>query len=98
MIDSGREDIVLVDVRTPLEFGTGYIAGAMLIPYTEIERRANEIPRDKTVIVYCTVGVRSERARKRLLELGFPEVLNFKGTSHWPYELVKPEPDAGWGN
>lgn len=94
MLDSGREDFVLVDVRGPLEFETGYIPGALLIPYTEIEKRAREIPKNKTVIVYCSVGVRSERARKKLLEMGFSDVLNFGGTKDWPYGLVKPEATA----
>jgi rhodanese-related sulfurtransferase len=95
MMDSGREELVLIDVRTPLEYAAGYIPGATLIPYTEIAQRTKEIPKDKLVVLYCTVGVRSERARQKLEELGYTKVVNFAGVKYWPYKLEKPPEGQG---
>jgi rhodanese-related sulfurtransferase len=43
---------LLVDVRTPEEFAAGHIPGAVNIPVTEMEARANELPEDQRVVLY----------------------------------------------
>jgi 3-mercaptopyruvate sulfurtransferase SseA len=45
---------VVVDVRTQASYNTGHIKGAKLIPTAEILARANELPRDKTIVTYCS--------------------------------------------
>lgn len=61
----------LVDVRTPGEFGGGHAEGARNIPVDEIEARMGEIPRDKTVVVYCASGRRSASAASVLSRAGY---------------------------
>jgi len=51
-LDAGA-DLVVVDVRSKEEFDQGHIPGAVSIPYSEIEARYRELPRDKEIITYC---------------------------------------------
>lgn len=65
---------VLLDVRTPEEYREARLRGAKLIPLNELERRVNEIPRDKPLLVYCAVGARSDSAARLLASKGFKEI------------------------
>jgi phage shock protein E len=89
LIDKENEDYVLIDVRSEREYNNGYISTAINIPVNRLEDRAEKIPKDKLIIVYCKVGGRAERARQKLKALGYENVINFGGTNNWEYELVK---------
>ncbi len=89
LIDNKSKDYVLIDVRSESEYKSGYIPTAINIPHTNIENHTEEIPKDKLIIVYCKVGGRAENARKKLIELGYENVINFGGTNSWKYELEK---------
>jgi 3-mercaptopyruvate sulfurtransferase SseA len=45
---------VVVDVRNQAAFDQGHIRGAKLIPFAEVADRSGELPRDKTIITYCS--------------------------------------------
>jgi membrane protein DedA with SNARE-associated domain/rhodanese-related sulfurtransferase len=51
-----HEDIAIIDLRHPLDFlpQPYTIPGAIRIPAEELERRHNELPRDRDVVLYCT--------------------------------------------
>lgn len=68
--------VVLVDVRTPEEYRQAHLRGSLLIPLGELNRRAQEIPRDRPVLVYCAVGARSSTAANFLASRGYREVYN----------------------
>lgn len=77
-------DVVILDVRTREEYAQGYIEKALLIPVYELESNSGwwrKLPTDKIVpiLVYCTVGVRSSKARKILKEHGYVNTYNLKG-------------------
>ena len=90
IMDSGEEHIIL-DTREKDEFDEGHIPGAILIPYTEIENKAEEmIPdKDKLILVYCRSGRRSKIAAESLAKLGYTNVKEFGGIIDWPYEVEK---------
>lgn len=44
----------VVDVRNEDSYNAGHIRGAKLIPHTEIGARLKELPRDKTIVTYCS--------------------------------------------
>ena len=90
IMDSGEEHIIL-DTREQDEFDEGHIPGAILIPYTEIENKAEEmIPdKDKLILVYCRSGRRSKIAAESLAKLGYTNVKEFGGIIDWPYEVEK---------
>lgn len=73
------EDFQLIDVREPKEFAEVNLGG-LLIPLAEISARANEIRRDKKVVVHCKMGGRSAKAIRELEEaFGFDNLYNLKG-------------------
>lgn len=88
IMDSG-EDCIILDVREQDEYDSGHIPGAILIPYTEIENKAEEMLPDKTVqiLVYCRSGRRSKIAAQTLAELGYTNIKEFGGIIDWPYEV-----------
>jgi len=90
IMDSGEEHIIL-DTREQDEFDEGHIPGAILIPYTEIENKAEEMLPDKDaqILVYCRSGRRSKIASESLAKLGYTNVKEFGGIIDWPYEVVK---------
>lgn len=49
-----RGQAYVVDVRTEVSFNAGHVRGAKLIPHTQIAERSNELPRDKTIVTYCS--------------------------------------------
>ena len=90
IMDSGEEHIIL-DTRDQDEFDDGHIPGAILIPYTEIENKAEEMlpDKDKLILVYCRSGRRSKIAAKSLAKLGYTNVKEFGGIIDWPYEVER---------
>ena len=90
IMDSGEEHIIL-DTREQDEFDEGHIPGAILIPYTEIENKAEEmlLDKEKLILVYCRSGRRSKIAAEALSKLGYTNVKEFGGIIDWPYEVEK---------
>ena len=90
IMDSGEEHIIL-DTREQDEFDEGHIPGAILIPYTEIENKAEEmIPdKEKLILVYCRSGRRSKIAAESLAKLSYTNVKEFGGIIDWPYKVEK---------
>jgi adenylyltransferase/sulfurtransferase len=73
------EDIQVIDVREPAEYEQANI-GALLIPLGTVAARADEITRDKKVVVHCKLGGRSAKAINELEEkFGFTNLYNLKG-------------------
>jgi hydroxyacylglutathione hydrolase len=65
-----EQDVVVVDVREPLEWLDGHIAGAVHLPMLEAVRRAAELPANRPKAVVCAGGLRSSTtisALKRLV-------------------------------
>lgn len=90
--ENGKENVILLDVRTPEEFnGTaadkfGRLTGAINIPVQELEKRATELKdyKDKEIIVYCSHSHRSPMASYMLMQHGFTKVTNMElGMSEW---------------
>ena len=90
IMDSG-EDCIILDVREQEEYDEGHIPNAVLIPYTEIENKAEEMmpDKDKLILVYCRSGRRSKIASESLVKLGFTNVKEFGGIIDWPYETER---------
>jgi rhodanese-related sulfurtransferase len=78
-LSEARDPFFVLDVREYPEYAAGRIPGAYLIPYRELQRRRDEIPRDQPVYVVCQAGVRSRKAQRRLRRMGFAEVCNVEG-------------------
>ena len=72
---------VWIDVRTPAEYASGHINGAINIEFQEIGDRITQVTDDKTtdIRLYCRSGRRSGVARETLLKLGYGNVQNEGG-------------------
>jgi adenylyltransferase/sulfurtransferase len=72
-------DYQLIDVREKHEYEARNIGGE-LMPLSELEKYLSKISRDKTVVVYCQSGVRSQKAIKILqANFGFTNLVNLTG-------------------
>ncbi len=77
--DVSLEHNFLLDVRTPEEFGTGSLPGAVNIPLDELRDRIDEVPKDHPVYIFCAVGQRGYLAYRILSQRGFDNVFNLSG-------------------
>ena len=66
-----HEQALLVDVREEEELAEGMIPGALHIPLAQLRNRANQLPKDQKIYVYCHSGVRSYTAARILTQLGY---------------------------
>ena len=78
----------LLDVRTPQEFASGHIPGAVNIPVDDLRSRLGELPRDRKIAAYCQVGQRGYLATRILLQAGFSAVN--VGGGYKTYKLFHP--------
>ena len=78
-LESGREQILLIDVRTEGEVARGIIAGAIHIPLHLVPLRVPEIPQDRPVVIYCNSGARSAQACAFMAAKGFDNMHNLAG-------------------
>ena len=69
----------LVDVRGENEWRAARIAGARHIPLGQLVDRADEVPRQRPVVVQCAAGSRSSIAASLLRAHGVPNVINLSG-------------------
>jgi NADPH-dependent 2,4-dienoyl-CoA reductase/sulfur reductase-like enzyme/peroxiredoxin family protein/rhodanese-related sulfurtransferase/TusA-related sulfurtransferase len=74
-----RDELFLMDVRTPDEYGIGTLDGAVNIPQNEVRGRLTEIPRDRKIVLFCGVGKRAYMSERVLRQNGFEEVYNLSG-------------------
>lgn len=73
--------IQLVDVRTPKEYKSGYIAGAKNLDFYEDDfaQQIAKLDKSKPVMVYCAKGGRSASAAEQLNQAGFLKVYDLSG-------------------
>jgi rhodanese-related sulfurtransferase len=74
---------LLLDVRSPEEFRSGHIKGAVNIDLQVLPKRMAEIPTDKPVVIYCRSGRRSAIAAQMLARAGYPEIYDLGGIIAW---------------
>ena len=79
-----HDDAVIIDVRTPAEFGMSHITGAVNVNVQDDDfaSMVAGLDKDKTYLVHCTknpVGGRSSRALETLQSLGFKNLYNLEG-------------------
>jgi len=82
------EGAFLVDVRTPAEFKSGSVKGAVNIPLDSISSQLAKFKNKKHIVVFCRSGMRSSQAKSILEKNGFDNVIN-GGTWNNVANLVK---------
>ncbi len=85
-------EVITIDVRTPAEIEKGYIAGAdMFIDlFGDFRNEIKQLDPNKTYLIYCASGGRSEDACNKMVEMGFLDVENLLGgIENWTGEIVQ---------
>lgn len=80
------KDVVVVDVRTPMETKQGKIPGALEIDFyaDDFKEQINRLDKNKAVMVYCRSGGRSAKAAEIMKEMGFKKIVNLEnGFMEW---------------
>ncbi|KPQ08884.1 rhodanese-like domain-containing protein [Algoriphagus sp. NF] len=86
-----QKDAVIIDVRTAGEFAGGKLRGARNIDIMSrnFTQQIENLPKDKTYLLYCRSGNRSGQACQIMTEMGFKNVKNMaRGIMSWPFETV----------
>jgi len=75
------KNVLLLDVRTPQEFESGHIEGAVNRNWfdDDFDSQMKGVDKETKIYVYCKLGGRSLKAQNRLLQLGFTNVINLEG-------------------
>jgi len=81
MVSAGA---MLIDVRSPGEYASGHIEGAVNIPVSDLGGRIPKLgKKDRAIVVYCRSGNRSGQAARILAAAGFTKVFDLGAMSNW---------------
>ena len=72
---------LILDVRSPQEYGLWHIPGAVNLPLGKLRSQLNQVPADKMVYLYCKVGFRSYLAYRLLRQRGISKLATLAGGS-----------------
>ncbi len=69
------------DTRKYEEYTTSHIPGANYLGYRDFDvKRLKDLPYDSPIVLYCSIGYRSEKIGEKLQELGYTHVYNLYGS------------------
>lgn len=74
-----EKDLTILDVTEEMERMVFYIPGSVHIPLGQLRQRMSELPKDRLIVTYCAVGVRSYNAARILEQNGFSDVKVLEG-------------------
>ena len=72
-------DSMLIDVRTESEYMAEKIPGSINIPLDKLRNQLNQIPIDKSIYLYCQIGLRGYLAQSILKQNGYLKTFNLSG-------------------
>jgi rhodanese-related sulfurtransferase len=80
--DLNRQSNVLVlDARERTEYDVSHLPNAVFIGYNSFEKKTlDTVPKDKPIVVYCSIGYRSEKIGEKLKKMGYTKVYNLYGS------------------
>lgn len=86
-----NEDTILIDVRSLQEYKEGHLEKAISIPEYELKNRAKEELKDlnQKIILYCSTGSRSKKAKETLEKLGYKDIYNLENgwQNYWAFKV-----------
>ena len=82
------QDVYLLDTRSPSEYQVSHLKNAQFADYDNFKLADVSLPdKNKPIVVYCSVGYRSERIGEKLKEAGYKNVYNlYGGIFQWKNE------------
>lgn len=90
MLDSGKDDFLLMDIRSPDDYKESHIEGAENYPLGKLKAMTADLDKNHPIIIHCKIGRMSYVAYRRLKNLGFNNVKYVEGgIITWVRELEK---------
>lgn len=79
------KDVLVLDVRSADAFNEGHLPGALNIPLADLKGKFNTLPKDKTLVTYCSsiTCALAPKAALQLAEAGFKVMEMYGGYSTW---------------
>lgn len=78
-----ERDVLVLDLRSEAEAIFGGLEKALHLPLHQLPARLSELPRNRTIVVYCTRGRRSLAAARYLRQEGFTAFSLAGGNEAW---------------
>lgn len=79
-MDQLKGEVVILDAREEEEFLVSHLQNSIYVGYEDFDiSRVNSVPKDKRIVVYCSLGIRSEDIAKKLQKAGYRKVENLYG-------------------
>ncbi len=76
-----KDDVILLDAREVKEFEVSHIPGARYVGFDDFDESVlSDIDKDKRIVVYCSIGYRSEKIGEKLKKLGYTNSYNLFGS------------------
>jgi len=92
-----RNEIVLIDVRTPNEYAFEHIGGALLFPMSTFDPLKLPVQEGKPIVFHCGSGVRSHAIAERCAKAGITPINHMAGgfgawkAANLPYRAINPK-------
>ena len=78
---NNKDKFIIFDAREKAEFDVSHIPDAIYLGYSDFNVGSiKNIPKEKNMVVYCSIGYRSEKIGEKLLRLGYKNVYNLYGS------------------
>lgn len=82
------DEVVLIDVRDPVEQQVSALPGALVIPLERLGQRIKDLDPEREYVLFCRTGVRSARGVRQMTAAGFSKVKNLRGgLNAWAEEV-----------
>ncbi len=73
-------NLYILDAREKKEYNTSHLKNAIWVGYEKFKAAAlDTIPKDAILVVYCSIGYRSEKIGEKIKKLGYSRVYNLYG-------------------
>ncbi len=80
-LKSKKNDVFLLDAREREEYEVSHLKNARFVGYKEFDLESvKDISKNAPIVVYCSIGVRSEKIGEKLLAAGYTNVRNCYGS------------------
>jgi len=90
-----KKDVMLIDVRKPFEYKVGTFKGAInpnVDSFRKFPKYFNKLKKNKSIAMFCTGGVRCEKASIYLKDKGFKNIYQLNGgVLNYLKEIEKPK-------
>lgn len=76
-----QSEVLVFDTRKKEEYEVSHIKDARYLGYKDFDvSRLKGIPKNTKIVLYCSIGYRSEKIGKKLKKLGYTQVYNLFGS------------------